>query len=50
MPIPPALRARTEDPAFWSALLLRDGDLGGDLRISLPVAAGYGANSALDRP
>ncbi|GAA0810633.1 hypothetical protein [Spirilliplanes yamanashiensis] len=42
MPVPPALRARTEDPSFWSALLLRDGDLGGDLRISLPVAAGYG--------
>src|SRR4051812_19057007 len=42
MPIPPALCDRIEDPAFWSALLDRTGDLGGDLRISLPVAGGYG--------
>ncbi len=42
MPIPPALRERTEDPEFWSAILDRTGDLGGDLRISLPVAGGYG--------
>lgn len=40
MPISEALRRRTEDPAFWSALR-RDGHADGELRLVLPVAGGY---------
>jgi hypothetical protein len=41
MPIPAALQPHTEDPAFWAALL-EPGTVDVEVRVSLPVAGGYG--------